>query len=152
MVSRKVDIWKCTEVDQGSSDPTWQYSTRLQMLKIISRRMRAKGRESGSCTMGHSSGVIETLTASSSLHSDQSIQPLKITEELLRKILTFHDVDSSFMDVLLSFGDVPNLSEAGSSNISNVLLSDGSRSRFQRNSGHCPALIPPRPLVSIEIR
>ena len=75
------------------------------------------------------SGVIETLTASSSLHSDQSIQPLEITEELLRKILTFHDVDSSFMDVLLSFGDVPNLSEAGSSNISNVVTADGSRSR-----------------------
>lgn len=64
----------------------------------------------------------------SSLHSEQSIQPLEISECLLRKMLTFHNVDAAFLDVVFSFADVPNTSEAGSSNMSNNITSDGSRS------------------------
>ena len=65
--------------------------------------------------------------SNSSLHSSQSVLPLEITEPLLRKVLTFHNVDSAFLNVLFSFGTAPNASESGSSYISNKTAIDASR-------------------------
>ncbi|MCJ1457002.1 hypothetical protein MMC28_007368 [Mycoblastus sanguinarius] len=62
-----------------------------------------------------------------SLHSAKSPLPLKISETLMRKILTRYQVDPNFLPVLYSFGDVPHLAESGSSNASSQTIDDGSR-------------------------
>ncbi|KAL8717865.1 MAG: hypothetical protein Q9225_004934 [Loekoesia sp. 1 TL-2023] len=56
------------------------------------------------------------------------LRPLRITDALMRKLLTFYKVDSHFLNVLFSFGIAPHLSESGSSNISSRCTRDGSRS------------------------
>ncbi|KAL9103252.1 MAG: hypothetical protein Q9163_001703 [Psora crenata] len=67
------------------------------------------------------------LTAlSSSLHSKKTIWPLRITEPLMRKILTAYRVDPAFLHVLFSSGQSPNLAESGSRNFARNRTTDGS--------------------------
>ncbi|CZR51482.1 uncharacterized protein PAC_01358 [Phialocephala subalpina] len=48
-----------------------------------------------------------------SLHCQNSLEPLKITEECLNKVLSFHHVGIEFLDLLFAFGGKPRESEAG---------------------------------------
>ena len=62
-----------------------------------------------------------------SLHSAKAPLPLTLTETLMRKILTRHNVDQEFLHVLFAFGTSPNESECGSSNLSIKTRPDGSK-------------------------
>ncbi len=73
----------------------------------------------------------ESLKSTRSLHSNRSPLPIEATESLVRKIFTRYKVDPAFLHVLSSFGDNPHLSECGSSNISNTVTSNESRSEWK---------------------
>ena len=48
----------------------------------------------------------------------------------MRKIMTRYRVDPTFLPVLFSFGDEPNLAESGASNTASICAEDGSRSKL----------------------
>ncbi|ORY60026.1 uncharacterized protein BCR38DRAFT_488219 [Pseudomassariella vexata] len=60
-----------------------------------------------------------------SIHSPRTIAPLKITSSLAAKVFQTYEVKENFLRVLLSFGDEPHQSEAGSSNRTFVSSPDG---------------------------
>ncbi|KAI4163923.1 MAG: hypothetical protein LQ342_002420 [Letrouitia transgressa] len=62
-----------------------------------------------------------------SLHSKKTPWEPKVTQRLMRKILTVYKVDPAFLHVLFSFGAVPHLAESGSSNLATSTTSDGSQ-------------------------
>ena len=70
-----------------------------------------------------------TLSMARSFHSRQSIQGIEITEALMRKILTFYNVDAEFLHVLFSFGEVPRTSESNSRNLAIQTTSKGCKGR-----------------------
>ena len=72
--------------------------------------------------------ALTVLGRDSSIHSRKSILPLNITQDLMRKILSYYQVESNFLDVLYSFGDEPHLAEGGSSNVVTMTTANGSRS------------------------
>lgn len=55
-----------------------------------------------------------------------SLLPLEINESLMRKVMTRYHIDPNFLRVLLSFREVPHLSESGSNNLSVTETKDGS--------------------------
>jgi hypothetical protein len=65
-----------------------------------------------------------------SVSQEYSLNPLNITEELMRKILSFHQVSPSFLAILLACGDQPRVCDEGLSNVSLEKSSDGSFSKI----------------------
>ena len=61
-----------------------------------------------------------------SITQTHSLKPLKITEEAMRKILTYHSVTPDFLTNLFCCGDSPQISEAGSGHYCTTRLEDGS--------------------------
>lgn len=72
---------------------------------------------------------VKFIMMSRSLHSSNTALPLRITEELMRKVLTRYQIDPSFLSVLFSFGDEPHVSEGGDCNAVVKELPNGSRSK-----------------------
>jgi hypothetical protein len=66
------------------------------------------------------------LTPARSLHSQNSLSPLKITEECLRKIFYHLDVGADFLGLILALGGKPRDSEAGLGGWSMKTRPDGS--------------------------
>ncbi|KAE8348041.1 hypothetical protein BDV28DRAFT_165344 [Aspergillus coremiiformis] len=48
-----------------------------------------------------------------SICSPNSMRPLGITEQAMRKLMNTYDIDAAFLDLVVSFGDKPQSSDAG---------------------------------------
>lgn len=99
---------------------TWRASCVSQMTSSLG---------SGSCKLGIKVFELTITNDIRSLHSTKSLDPLEISESLMRKILTRYKVDPTFLSVLYSFGGAPHLAENGSSNVSSRITEDGSHSK-----------------------
>jgi hypothetical protein len=63
---------------------------------------------------------------SRSISCQNSLRPLGITEEGMRKLMSHYDIDASFFDLVVSFGDKPRSSDAGHGAMSVKQRDDGS--------------------------
>ncbi|KAL3494903.1 hypothetical protein BJX62DRAFT_222935 [Aspergillus germanicus] len=61
-----------------------------------------------------------------SIGCQNSLRPLGITEEGMRKLMSHYDIDASFFDLVVSFGDKPRSSDAGYGAMSVKQRDDGS--------------------------
>ncbi len=98
------------------------------------------------------SAITKAKTVHSSVHSNQTRAKLKISVQLMRKILTAYKVDPAFLHVLFSFGEVPNLAESGSRNVACNTTRDGSHSEYKVMLGSGSFLTQNRNILSIPIR
>ncbi|GFF98939.1 isoform 2 of receptor-interacting serine/threonine-protein kinase 4 [Aspergillus udagawae] len=57
--------------------------------------------------------VASSLIISRSICCQNSLRPSGITEQALRKLVSQYDIDTSFFDLVVSFGDKPRSSDAG---------------------------------------
>ncbi|EAU34058.1 conserved hypothetical protein [Aspergillus terreus NIH2624] len=48
-----------------------------------------------------------------SICSQTSVDPLKITAQAMQRLMSVYDIDASFLDLVVSFGDKPRASDAG---------------------------------------
>ncbi|KAL4756019.1 uncharacterized protein BDW70DRAFT_154510 [Aspergillus foveolatus] len=60
-----------------------------------------------------------------SISCQNSLRPLGITEQAMRKLMTHYDIDASFFDLDVSFGDKPRGSDAGHGAMSVKQRDDG---------------------------
>lgn len=63
-----------------------------------------------------------TRTRIISIYSLSTIEPLQVTSELMRKILSKYHIHADFARIIFSFGEAPNYAEASSSSSSNVSI------------------------------
>ncbi|KAJ0423940.1 hypothetical protein BJY00DRAFT_299447 [Aspergillus carlsbadensis] len=61
-----------------------------------------------------------------SISCQNSLRPLGITEEGMRKLMNHYDIDASFFNLVVSFGDKPRTSDAGHGAMSVKQRDDGS--------------------------
>ena len=81
---------------------------------------------------------LQDLLPSSSIYSDNTISPLLVTSTLMSKILQKHHVHPNFIQVLLSFGEVPHGAEAGTS-YSSMEVSSESPAAYRESK--CPSTL-----------
>ncbi|KAL3431438.1 hypothetical protein BDV09DRAFT_188408 [Aspergillus tetrazonus] len=60
-----------------------------------------------------------------SISCQNSLRPLGITEQAMSKLMTHYDIDASFFDLIVSFGDKPRTSDAGHGAMSLKQRDDG---------------------------
>ncbi|KAL2844546.1 hypothetical protein BJY01DRAFT_263842 [Aspergillus pseudoustus] len=61
-----------------------------------------------------------------SISCQNSLRPLGITDQAMRKLMNRYDIDGSFFDLVISFGDKPRSSDAGHGAMSVKRRDDGS--------------------------
>jgi len=74
-------------------------------------------------------GVFLTISISS-IYSKDTISPLKITSDLMQKILLKENVHPNFLSVVFSFGKVPHIAEGSSSHFAMQQLGNGACSKL----------------------
>jgi hypothetical protein len=76
--------------------------------------------------------VASSLIIPRSMCCQNSLRPSGITEQALRKLMSQYDIDTSYLDLVVSFGDKPRSSDAG----------HGGMKVKQKEDGVCGMVLP----------
>jgi hypothetical protein len=64
------------------------------------------------------------------------MRPLGITEQAMRKLINLYDINATFLDLAVSFGDKPRSSDAGHGVMTIKHREDGSYGTLQTGRWH----------------
>ena len=113
---------------QPQTKPLPRKLNSIPALRLNAIYYKQKYPRAGSCKYSPRAEKIirRRLTLARSLHSQNSISPLKITEECLRNVFSHLDIGTDFLSLILALGGKPRDSEAGLGGWSMKTRPDGS--------------------------